>query len=587
MTDTRTKDHLALAAKVTDVPAEGFKVVTLDGHAIVLVNHEGRIYALDNRCPHMGFPLQRGSLNKGILTCDWHHARFDLCSGGSFDLWADDARTFPVELRDGDIWVDTSPRRELRSYYGRRLHEGLQHRIPLLLAKGAIALIDMGAEPVEPFRIGLEFGSRYRKSGWSQGLTQLTCFMNLVPHLDADDVPRALYHGLRATAFDTEEQPARFMVEPLPESTADLSTLKRWFREFIEVRDRAGAQRCIVSAIRAGADERQMADMLFVAATDHRYIAGGHSVDFINKAFEALDWAGWDHAELALTSLVDGIASAERAEEVLEWRHPVDVVAICERTFEAIEPALVTGRPNRGTWQGRDEIVPVLLGVDAEMIAHALIEALAAGATEEELGGAVAYAAALRIARFPTSNEFADWDTALHTYSFANAVHQGLRRAPSPELLRGVFDAAMSVYLDRFLNAPTAPLPEPTDTTDDPASLLAQFPAVLDQQARVNDAGRTAALYLNSGGDPDRLLAMLGKLLLREDRDFHTIQTVEASFRQFDQLRGSFEGTLVLVAAARYLAAHAPTVRSQGQTYRIASRLHRGEDIYEDEEGST
>jgi hypothetical protein len=46
---------------------------------------------------------------------------------------------------------------------------------------------------------------------------------------------------------------------------------------------------------------------------------------------------------------------------------------------------------------------------------------------KEELAQAVAYAAALRIARFPTTNEFGDWDTALRTFTFANVVHQGLR----------------------------------------------------------------------------------------------------------------------------------------------------------------
>ena len=40
---------------------------------------------------------------------------------------------------------------------------------------------------------------------------------------------------------------------------------------------------------------------------------------------------------------------------------------------------------------------------------------------------------------------------------------------------------------------------------------------------------------------------------------------------------------LPLIAAARYLAAHAPTARSQRQTYEIARRLHRGERVYEDE----
>ena len=65
----------------------------------------GRVFALDNRCPHMGFPLHRGSVCDGILTCHWHHARFDLESGGTFDQFADDVRAFPVEIRDGAVWL--------------------------------------------------------------------------------------------------------------------------------------------------------------------------------------------------------------------------------------------------------------------------------------------------------------------------------------------------------------------------------------------------------------------------------------------------------------------------------------------------
>src|SRR3712207_6957554 len=52
---------------------------------------------------------------------------------------------------------------------------------------------------------------------------------------------------------------------------------------------------------RAGADHVQMADMLFAAATDHRYLDVGHVLDFTNKAFEALDVAGWSYAEPALS----------------------------------------------------------------------------------------------------------------------------------------------------------------------------------------------------------------------------------------------------------------------------------------------
>src|SRR5690606_26597477 len=165
-----------------------------------------------------------------------------------------------------------------------------------------------------------------------------------------------------------------------------------------------------------------------------------------------------------------------------------------------------------------------------------------------------------------------------HTFTFSNAIEQGLRRAPSVELLRGVFDAAMSIYLDRFLNIPAARLPQPNGK----GASLSEMPELLNNQQQVNEAARLVAGYLYHDGEPERLLAMLGKLLLREDRDFHTIQCVEAAFRQYELLGASEAGTHVLIAAARYLAAHAPTMRAQGQTFQIARRLHRGESLFEE-----
>jgi hypothetical protein len=111
---------------------------------------------------------------------------------------------------------------------------------------------------------------------------------------------------------------------------------------------------------------------------------------------------------------------------------------------------------------------------------------------------------------------------------------------------------------------------------------LEELPDLLNVQQQVNQAGESVARYLYNRGQPDRLLATLGKLLLREDRDFHTIQTVEAAFRQHELLQGTPAGVNVLVAAARYLAAHAPTVRAEGQTYQIAHRLFRGEHLFEE-----
>lgn len=586
-----TLDTFVYAASLAEVRDQGALAVTVEGHTLVLFAYGDRVYAVDNRCPHMGFPLDRGTVRDGILTCHWHHARFDLCSGGTFDQWADDVRAFPVELRDDAVWVDLAPRGDHKTHLRQRLRDGLERNIPLVLAKSVIALLDGGEDPAAPFRLGLDFGTHYRAAGWGQGLTILACMVNLLPHLAPDDRARALFHGLSAVASDSDGRPPRFMVQPLPTPETDLPTLKRWFRQFIEVRDAEGAERCIISAVRAGATDRDMAVMLFAAATDHRYIQIGHVLDFTNKAFEALDVAGWDYAEAALTSLARAYADADRMEEANEWRYPVDLVDILQHAFEELPRVLDYGRRRSDGVFDRDALVTTLLGDDPQAIADALLDALREGSTEIELAGAVSYAAALRIARFHTSNEFGDWDTALHTFTFANAVEQGLRRlaeddanghADSP-LLRGVFDAAMSVYLDRFLNIPPARLPQPNSVSAPPETLLDDLTDLLNQQQRVNEAGALVAKYLYGGGDPDQLLPVMGRLLLREDRDFHTIQTIEAAFRQYTLLRGTPAGAHVLIAAARYLAAHAPTMRAQGQTYQIAWRLSRGERLFEED----
>ncbi|MCM8749769.1 Rieske 2Fe-2S domain-containing protein [Thermomicrobiaceae bacterium CFH 74404] len=570
------------AARLDQLQQAGRLAVSLDGQAILLIAQGERVYALDNRCPHMGFPLHRGTVQGGILTCHWHHARFDIATGGTFDPWAGDVRTFPVEIRGGEVWVDLTPPADAQERQCTRLREGLERNIPLVIAKAAIAMLDGAGDPALPARIGLEFGTRYRREGWGQGLTILACMVNLLPHLAPEDRAQALYHGLSAVANDTRNSSPRFPLRPLPGGPHDVDTLKRWFRRFIEVRDAEGAERCVVSAVHAGAERRQLADMLFAAITDHRYVSTGHPLDFTNKALEALDAVGWALAEPVLGSLVPGYADGDRMEESNQWRHPVDLVAILDQAFAALPEALGAGRARRGTWQGARHLVPVLLGDDPRAIAEGLLEALRQGATEVELAATVSYAAALRIARFPTSNEFGDWDTALHTFTFANAVEQGLRRAPSPELLRGVFDAAMSVYLDRFLNVPAVRLPAVDEAPPDPQALLDELAALLDRQQQVDEAGRLVARYLAGGGDPAKLIAALGRLLLREDRNFHTIQMVEAAARQASHRGRSEEAMHILVAAARYLAAHAPTVRAQSQTFRIAQRLHRGERLYED-----
>jgi len=531
----------------------------------------------------MGFPLDRGTVKDGILTCHWHHARFDLASGGTFDPFADDVRAFPVSIVDGEIWVNPSPPgRDPVQHWSTRLREGLEHTIRLVIAKSVLGLQTAGADHRVPLQIGTHFGMAYSAEGWGPAMSILTCVANMLPHLADEDRPRALYHGLLHVARECSGQPPRFLVAPLPTGETRPEVFKQWFRHFIDVRNAEGGERCLCTAIDLGLPAGTIAEMIFAAATDHLYLDGGHVVDFANKAFELLDHIGWVHAGQVLTSLVHGMATARRSQELNSWRHPIDLASLAWAAREALPALYAQGRENSGTWQGDDALVEAILGDDPVAILEAIKDAIRAGASPEALGSAVAHAAFVRMARFHTSNEFGDWDTVHNTLTAANALHQALQRAPSIELLRGVFDTAMSIYLDRFLNMPAQHIPEAGRTTVNGEEVRAEVLKRMNVQQQVEEVAQLVSNYLADSADPRGMMATLGQAMLREDAGFHAFQIVDAAFKQYQARCGTDAGRHVLIGMARYLAAHAPTPRAVGQTYHIALRLDRGEALYQE-----
>ena len=576
---TQIAGHI-LAGSIDDLKRDGCRVVTGGGHAIAVIYHNGQVYAVDNRCPHMGFPLDRGSVSDGILTCHWHHARFDLASGGTFNPFADDVRSFPTSVVDGQVWVDPRPaQRHEATHWAGRLRDGLEHNIRLVTAKSVLGLHAAAADYREPLRIGADFGTTYTSAGWGPAMTMLTATANILPHLAADDRPLALYQGLLHVSRECAGRPPRFVVDPLPTGETRPEVFKQWFRNFIDVRDEDAAERCLRTAIELGVPPRDIADMIFAASTDHIYLDAGHSLDFANKAFELLDHIGWEHASQTLTSLVHGMALARRSQELSAWRHPIDLASLVWQSREELPSLCEQGR-GATDWKGADALARDMLGDSPSDILAAIKTAIRSGATAEQLGSAVAYAAFLRMAHFHVSNEFGDWDTVHNTLTAANALHQALRRAPSPELLRGVFDVAMSIYLDRFLNMPAQRIPETGPEPVDEAALLAEMTGLMNVRQQVEEVSHLVSRYITASENPDALVAALGAAMLTEDAGFHSFQIVDAGFSQYQARRGTESGRHVLIGMARYLAAHAPTSRAVGQTYQIAVRLQRGEELF-------
>jgi hypothetical protein len=250
----------------------------------------------------------------------------------------------------------------------------------------------------------------------------------------------------------------------------------------------------------------------------------------------------------------------------------------------------------RQGWSDHAALAAELLADDPLKIVDALKAAILDGAAPADLGRSLAYAAALRVARFGNANEHGDWETAHHVFTYANAVHQMLGRIGTAGIesyatsVRGVLHGAMALYLARYLNVPPARIPgEAGDRLDDlPAEAEAIRTALLDsfdRQRQVDAAARLVARHLSLGHPPQALITTLARAVLREDSGFHAYQMLEAGVRQFGVWGNTDEGRHILVAVARYLAAHSPTERSGLQTADIARRLMRGGELHQEAGG--
>jgi len=590
-------DDMVPVASLSELDEEGRTVVQEDGQAIAIFSHEGEVYAVDNRCPHMGFPLTRGTVEEGVLTCHWHHARFELEKGDTFDPWADDVQTFPVETRDDQVYLDPDPPRNVdpATHWRNRLADGLNENITLVMAKSVIGLDsvaqrstgsrtesddEVGEGFSTPLETAMEFGTKYRAAGWGRGLTTLGCMANIYDAVGPRDKRRAMFLGVREVADECAGEPPRFQQYAFENRDLPKERLLSWFRDSVEVRDADGAERCLLTAIEC-LDPTDVADVLFTAATDSLYLDSGHRVDFINTAFSTLNHVGWEHADAALAATIPGLTDATRSEELSSWRNPIDIAELCFDAADRLDDLVAAGTDRE--WDEPDDFVDTLLSDDPETILDALTGAIREGATRTELADAVVRAATRRVAWFATNNEFGDWNTVHHTLSYANAVYEATTYTETTALYRGCFDAAMSVYLDRFLNSPRAPTPTPGDSERDPATIREDLLDCFDTQGAVNRVARLVSEYFDAEGDPDDLKRTLGRGLLREDAGFHTLQNLEAGFRRFDALEDDRERRLALIAPARYMAAHFPTRRANEETFSIATRLHRGERLHEAE----
>ena len=101
---------MRFAAKISEIPDWGKKLVSVAGQEILLARIKGAVYAMEPECPHQGAPLSGALLKDGVhITCQRHGYRFDLKTGACADFPQYALKVYPVSIAGEDVLVDVSP----------------------------------------------------------------------------------------------------------------------------------------------------------------------------------------------------------------------------------------------------------------------------------------------------------------------------------------------------------------------------------------------------------------------------------------------------------------------------------------------
>ncbi len=580
----QTPEEAVRVGTKTELQEQSVMVVRGRHRRIAVFADGDAVYAVENNCPHMGFPLDRGTVRDGMLTCHWHQARFDLRSGCTFDLWADDVPRYACWEENGDVFVSPEPDYEPdESHHRARLLRGIEQNVGLVQAKSILALLEGDASLSSILQPVVDFATT-NLTRVSEGMIRLACVARLYPNLGRDTAYQGLYYAIRRIAEETSMATPRRPRDPLAENGHDLETMKAWMRQWVQTRHRDGAERTVLTALTV-LPPHEIAELVFMGATERLYADGGHQLENCNKVFELVELLGAERAPALVALLMPDMTGARGQEESTNWHHPIELV----EPLRALEERLpgVLAQDVDSNWRADDAFTQAILGDDPLASLRALEQALDGGAPPHLVARQVAYAAALRLARFATSNEVTDWFNPQHTFIYSNGVFQAVTRSPTPDVVRGIFHGAMSVYMDRYLNVPAARLPGERNTRDaldaDPTELRETLLRELDQRANIERVADIVSRYVALGFELPALIDTLAFATVREDLDFHSLQVLEAAVNQCNAWGEGPEQENILVGVARNLAAHCPTRRAGQQTADIAQRLHRGDKVFEGE----
>ncbi len=204
------------ACTVSELRAAGGALgVSLGSREVLIAFADAGIYAVDRLCPHEAYPLDRGRIERGELTCPAHGWRFDLATGACRTA-TDDLRSYDVEVRDGTVFVnvDVEPTTAELERGGEAVIGALEVGRPSLAARRTARLLGIGSSPERVLLLLARYGASHAEAGLDPETAAVADVLVLLPHLDGTGTVRLVADLAAAMAERLARAAPRFGPEP-------------------------------------------------------------------------------------------------------------------------------------------------------------------------------------------------------------------------------------------------------------------------------------------------------------------------------------------------------------------------------------
>ncbi|WP_420403520.1 Rieske (2Fe-2S) protein [Nisaea sp.] len=312
--------HWVEAMPLAALDAAGRKIFKADGKQIALFHIDGTVHACNNRCPHEGYPLIEGTVDRADgacrLTCNWHNWKFDLGSGAN-QVGGDRLRIYPTRVRDGAVYVDIAdpPADERIETALGNLRESFRDHNYTRMAREIARLKAAGGDPLEAVRRAVLWTHDRFEWGTTHAIAAAPDWLELGEEHGGQDEASALIPVVEVVAHLAWDS-LRWEQFPFAEGVSEFDADR--LVEAIEAEDEAEALAQVRGAV-AGPGWRDLDAPLTRAALAH-YQDFGHSLIYCYKTRQLVERLGDGVAEPLYLALARSLVNASREDLIPEFR---------------------------------------------------------------------------------------------------------------------------------------------------------------------------------------------------------------------------------------------------------------------------